>query len=193
MKQIFSLFILKDNRYDVSFFRTHVVFFTDLLVFITKNKFFFLRHPSKLYTYFNTELSSYLENNNIPLLHSLFLQVLRSAYKVYHFYVRELFSYIMKFILMFLEKGYYSVAFISIASFLNYDEEKIREIFMLCSKKYKINAKLVIISINSFLKKGILVEYRNSVIDFSLRKLIYKLNESVDLQKAGEIVYARRI
>lgn len=190
-KNIFSLSLVRDFRYDVQFFRSHLVFISSLFSFISEKKMFFLKNPSLLRNYFKGELLQYLKFDKSILVNRLFLNIIAAVDKVYYESSRELFSHIYTLLLAFLEKGYYTVSFLYLPSLLGITEDKLNQIYALFNKRYQINAKLCVVLLNKNLEKGCLIKYKNYLIDISIRKLIYELKNIIDVEKIGELVNAQ--
>lgn len=187
-KNIFSLALVRDPKYNIQFFRSHVLFISEIFCYLSKQKMYFLKNPLFLRKYFKKELLEYLKIEKSSLLNRLFLNIISALDEIYATSSRDLFSYINTFLLMFLEKGYYSVAFLYCASSVGITEEKIKEVYAIFSKQYTVNQKLCLVLVNENLQKGFLIKYKNCLIDISIKKLIYQLENTIDLEKIGEIV-----
>lgn len=106
----FSLFILKDQKYDIYFFRSHITFFSKLLLYIVENKKNFLLHPTLLYLEIKQKLLIYNKRSVInSISYKLFSKIIFTIDKIYNTKNTNLYSYILNFTSIMLQKGYYEI------------------------------------------------------------------------------------
>jgi hypothetical protein len=190
-KNIFSLRLLRHEKFDLPFFRAHVSFISSLFAYVSEQKMFFLRHPLFLRDYIKKEFLLYMKTDRSSFLNYLFSHVIAAMEEVYANFSRDLFFYIHTFLLDFMDKAHYGVAFLYCSSLESITKKQIEEVYLFFNQQYQIHAKICLVLLNKHIEKGFLIKYKNTVVDISIKKLIYQLQNIIDVKKIGELVDAK--
>ncbi len=191
MKNNYNLFhpyYLLKKHYAALFYREHIPFFLNLLKFIIIKKQFFLINQNIFFDFILKHFSDY---NKIQYYkkesYNFFLSIIFNIKNIKKQKNYNLFSYLTSFIGAILYFGHYNISTLSIAQ---YNEEDKKNIIILIEQllaTYKYTPKIIFITRNQQLEKGIVFKYKDFNIDLSLKKLYELLNKKITINNIGEL------
>lgn len=184
MKNNFCLFhpvYLLYKGDSVLFFREHIDFFLELYKFIFNNKllYFFdkdlfikkIIYMSENYintNTFNNEINTYI----LKMINSILFFRRKKDFDIY--------IYLISFCGIVFILSYYYIGIFSSSSLLSSNQKDILKMISFLFNKYEIQPKLIICLENKNLQKGIVLYYKNTIIDISLKKIYELLNKEID-------------
>ena len=83
--------------------------------------------------------------------------------------------------------GCYNIGILSINDYNEIEKKNITVLLEKLLEKYKYNPKIIFITTNQKLKKGIILSYKDSMINLSLKKLYELLNNKITINGIGEL------
>jgi hypothetical protein len=191
MKTNYTLFhpyyLLKKNVSPL-FYRSHVNFFLPLLKFIIKKKNFFLIHQTIFFDfiikYFNDYNEKQYYKKDSYLFFIVIINNIKSMQKQKNY---NLYSYLISLIGAILYFGYYNISILSIANYHTINQNEVTKLVNTLLTKYAYTPKIVFVTTNQQLKKGFALNYKDLVVDLSLKKLYEILNNKITINQIGEL------
>jgi hypothetical protein len=191
MKTNYTLFhpyyLLKKNVSPL-FYRSHVNFFLPLLKFIIKKKNFFLIHQTIFFDfiikYFNDYNEKQYYKKDSYLFFIVIINNIKSMQKQKNY---NLYSYLISLIGAILYFGYYNISILSIANYHTINQNEVTTLVNTLLTKYAYTPKIVFVTTNQQLKKGFALNYKDLVVDLSLKKLYEILNNKITINQIGEL------
>jgi hypothetical protein len=185
---LFHPYYLLKKDYNALFYRYHVNFFLSLLKFIIKKKRFFLMNKMIFFnfiiTYFNNYNEKQFYKKDSYIFFSNIINNIKCMQKQKDY---NLYTYLTSLIGLILYLGCYNISVLSLSEYNPSEQNQITDLVNTLLTKYKYTPKIIFVTINQQLEKGITLSYKDSVIDLSLKKLYELLNNKITINQIGEL------
>lgn len=185
---LFHPFFLLKKNYNAIFYRDHINFFLQLLKFIIQKKSFFFIHKKIFFdfiiTYFNEYNKKQYYKKDSYIFFSIIIFNINCIQKQKNY---NLYSYLISLIGTILYFSYYNVGLLSVAQYNTIDKTEITTVIKTILTKYQYTPKMIFITVNKQLEKGITFNYKDLMIDLSLKKLYEILNNNITINQIGEL------
>jgi hypothetical protein len=185
---LFHPFFLLKKNYNPLFYRNHINFFLQLLKFMKQKKNFFLLHKKVFFdfiiTYFNEYNKKQYYKKDSYIFFSIIIFNINSIQKQKNY---NLYSYLISLIGTILYFSCYNIGLLSIAKYNITDKNEIITVIETILTKYEYHPKIIFITVNKQLEKGLTFSYKDLMIDLSLKKLYEILNNHITINQIGEL------
>lgn len=185
---LFHPYYLLKKNYNPIFYRCHIDFLLNLLKFIIIKKQFFLINQAVFFDfiikYFNDyNATQFYKKDN----YNFFLNIIDTIKYIKKNKNYNLYTYITTLIGTMLYFGCYNIGILSLTNKSECNKNDIKLLVNKVLEKYKYTPKIIFITINQQLKKGIILRYKDVIIDLSLKKLYELLNNKITINNIGEL------